>query len=203
MSTIVCYHLKHKTACSTVESSMNWGMLCTWHSILPLRLNRDAMGSQYTMALRYPHNQMSQRFKLRDLGDQDVGNCLLMILSLNKWWWSRWFTQWAMCGEAASCINIVVVSHGHIWRTRIMDCSNNEVYRSQVKLHVTLPVACKCTATISVTTESSACNFLQLDLQDSPTLILPVIGCEDISNLWSTMILLHRYPTLKCRTSCA
>ena len=41
-----CTNWKYKFACSTVESSMNWGMLCTWRSMLSLRSDRDAMGSR-------------------------------------------------------------------------------------------------------------------------------------------------------------
>ena len=150
------------------------------------------------MALRYNHSQMSQRFKSRDLGNQVVGNCRMMILSSKKWGLSSWFTQRAMCGGTVSCINIVVVSHRLVWRARITDCSNNEACCSLVTVHVTSPVEWnKCTAAFSVTTDLSACKFLQLDLLHPPTWILPIIYCEDISSPWSSMIPSHVYVTLK------
>ena len=122
---------------------------------------------------------MLQGFKSRDLGNQVIRNCQLMILLSKKWWQSNSFMQGVMCIGTPSCMNIVVVPHHLAWRARITDCSNNEVSCSPVIVHLTLPIAWnKWTAAISVTTESSACNNLQLDLLDHPTWILPFIGCE-------------------------
>ena len=117
---------------------------------------------------------------------------------IEKWLQSCWLKQWAMCGGAPYCINIVVLSHHLAWKARIMDYFDNEVYSSSLMVHVTLLVVWnKCTADISVTTESSPCIFLHPDLLDAPTWILPAIGCEDISSSWSIMIPSHLYPTLK------
>ncbi|GFV51548.1 hypothetical protein TNCV_3260881 [Trichonephila clavipes] len=84
---------------------MNWGMLYTWHSMLSIKSDRDMMGSQQTMTLRYPYSQKSQGFKSRDLGGQAIGK------PLPNWRWSICFTQRAMWGGAPSHINTVAVLH--------------------------------------------------------------------------------------------
>ena len=156
---------------------MNWGMLTTWRSMLSLRSNRDVMGSRWTVALRYPHSQTLHRFKSGDLRAQVIGNCWLIILSSSKWRWISCFTQRAMCGGAPSCIKTVVLPYRLAWTAGIMDSSNNVAYRWPVRVHLTLPVVWKkFTAVISVTTESSASNFRQLDLLGPPTCILAAIG---------------------------
>ena len=104
----------------------------------------------------------------------------------------------AMCGGASTCINTVVASHHLAWRAGIMDCCNNETYRWPVMVHVMLPVAWnKCIAAISVMTESSSCNLLDLDFLDPLTYIFAAICCEDISRPRSTEIPTHLYLTLQ------
>ena len=103
------------------------------------------------MVLRYSFSEKSQGFKSEDLESQAVGNFRFMILSSPKWRWSNCFTQRAICGEAPSCINTVVVSHRPAWRAGIMNCCNNEAYRWPVTMHVALPIVRnKCTTSISV-----------------------------------------------------
>ena len=90
------------------------------------------------------------------------------------------------------------VSYRLAWTPGIIDSFNNEVLRWPVTVHLTLPILWnKCTATISVTIESSACNFLQLDLLDPLTCILAAIGFEDTRRPRFTVIPSHFYPTLK------
>ena len=205
-STIVWSHLKAKNRMFNCWKLPELGNeLRTWRFMLSLMSSRDGMGSRYTVVLRYLRSQMLQGFESRDLGGQTVSNCRLMILSSKKWQRSNWFTPRAMYKGAPSCINIVVVSHSLAWRARITDCSNNEAYLSPVTVYVTLPVVwSKISADISVTTESSAYNFLQPDLLDPLIWNLPAIRCEDISSPWSTMIPSHLNKTLRNRrTWCA
>ena len=135
------------------------------------------------MDLRYPQSQKSQGFKSGDLGSQAVGNCRLIILLSPKWWWSSCFMQRAICGGAPSCIKNVVLLHCLALRTRITDSFNNEAYRWLVMVHLSLLIVWnKCTTAISVTTESSACNFLQFDLLGLPICILAAIACKDTAS---------------------
>ena len=151
-----------------------------------------------TIVCYHSHSQKSQGFTSGDLEGQAEGNFWLIILSALKWRRSKCFTQRAMCGGETSCINIVVVSHRLAWRVRIMDCCNNEAFRWLEKVHITLSVVWnECTAAISVTTESPACNFLQLDLLDPPTCIPAAIGYEATTRPWSIVIPSHLYPNLK------
>ena len=150
------------------------------------------------MALMYLHRQKSQGFKSKDLGGLAVGNCRLMILMSRKWRQSSCFKQRAMCGGASSCINTIVVSHHLAWRARITDSFNKEEYRWLVMVYLSLPVVWnKCAAAISLTTKSSAGNFLQLGLLNPSTWILATFGCGVTSRLLSTVIESLLYPILK------
>ena len=76
-------------------------------------------------------------------------------------------------------------------------CDTTTVLFKMVLLHTSPVVWNNCSVAISVMTESSARNFLQLGLLNPPTWILATFDCGNTLRPWSTVIPLHLYSTLK------
>ena len=185
---------KRKIACPTDDRKQHELGNVTHMGIFAFYFRSDTD----VMDLRCPQSQISQVFKSGDVGSQAVKKCWLIILSSPKWRRSSCFTQQAICGGGPSCIKTVVLSIRLALRFGITDFFNNETHRWLAMVRVTLPVVWnKCITAISVTTESSACNFLQLDLQDPPSCIIADVGCIDASKPCTTVIPSQFYPTLK------